>query len=148
MARDTFDYLIKFPTWPTEWAPHMIFMAHADWLQTGDTAWLAPRYESLKSKLLSERARDDGLLVSSAAQIKRGDIIDWPVGERDGYVFKPVNTVVNAFHLRALALMADLARALHRDEEAAAFAARERTTRAAFQEKLFDSARGLYRDGE
>ncbi len=148
MTRDTFDHLIKFPTWPTEWAPHMVFMAHADWLQTGDTAWLSPRFESLKSKLLTERAREDGLLVSSEAQVKRGDIVDWPLGERDGYVFKPVNTVVNAFHLRALALMTELARALHRDDEAAAFAARERTTRAAFQAKLFDATRGLYRDGE
>lgn len=148
MARDTFDHLMKFPTWPTEWAPHMVFMAHADWMHTGDTAWLAPRYASLKTKLLTERARADGLLVSTEAQIKRGDIVDWPLGERDGYVFKPVNTVVNAFHLRALACMAELARALRRDDDATAFEARERTTRAAFQAVLFDSARGLYRDGE
>ena len=31
MARDTFDWLMKHPTWPTEWAFHMIFMAHADY---------------------------------------------------------------------------------------------------------------------
>ena len=102
MARDTFDYLIKFPTWPTEWAPHFIFIAHADWGRTGDAPWLAARYESLKPKLLGERARADGLLASTDAQIKRGDIVDWPVGERDGFEFKPVNSVVNAFHLRAL----------------------------------------------
>ena len=27
MARDTFDRLLRRPTWPTEWASHMIFMA-------------------------------------------------------------------------------------------------------------------------
>ena len=27
--------------------------------------------------------------------------MDWPAGERDGFVFTPVNTVVNAFHLRS-----------------------------------------------
>lgn len=148
MARDTFDRLMKLPTWPTEWAAHMIFIAHADWMQTGDTAWVAARYEALKSKLLLNRARADGLLVSNAAQVKRDDIVDWPVTERDGYVFKPVNTVVNAFHLRALAQMAELATALKKDADAADYTARERTTRAAFQEKLFDSARGVYRDGE
>ena len=37
MARDTFDRLMKHPTWPTEWAFHMIFMAHADYRHTGDT---------------------------------------------------------------------------------------------------------------
>ena len=91
MARDTYDWLMAHPTWPTEWAPHMVFVAHADWMQTGDTAWLAPRYEALKSKLLLERARADGLITSTPADIKKGDIVDWPVGERDGFVFTPVN---------------------------------------------------------
>jgi alpha-L-rhamnosidase len=148
MARDTFDRLMTYPTWPTEWAPHMIFMAYADWMQTGDTNWLAPRYAGLKEKLQLDRARADGLITSSEAQINQGDLVDWPGGERDGYVFTHVNTVVNAFHLRALALMAELARALNQTGDAADFSTRERTARAAFQEKLFNPARGLYRDGE
>jgi len=148
MARDTFDRLMEFPTWPTEWASHMIFMAHADWMHTGDREWLAARYESLKPKLLLERARADGLLASTEAQIVRGDIVDWPPGERDGFVFRPVNTVVNAFHLRSLALMAELAAALGKGAEAREYAGRERATRRVFQEKLFDAARGLFHDGE
>jgi len=147
MARDTFDRLLQFPTWPTEWAAHVIFMAQADWMQTGDTAWLAARYDALHAKLLLDRARPDGLLVSTPAQIKQGDIVDWPVGERDGFVFTPVNTVVNAFHLRAVAALAELARALHHDADAAALTDRLRTTGAAFQREFFDPARGLYRDG-
>lgn len=148
MIRDTFDRLMKQPTWPTEWAAHMIFIAHADWMQTGDAAWLAARYEALKSKLYLDRARADGLVVSNAKQIKHDDIVDWPVTERDGYVFTPVNTVVNAFHIRALAEMAELAAALGKDADAKDYAARERTARAAFQAKLFDAERGVYRDGE
>jgi alpha-L-rhamnosidase len=148
MARDTFDHLAAHPTWPTEWAFHMIFIAHADWMQTGDVAWLGARYEALKPKLLVGRSRADGLLVSTEAHRTREDIVDWPAGERDGYVFTPVNTVVNAFHLRSLALMAELADALGRPSEASGYRARERSTRAAFQKTLFDPARGLYRDGE
>ena len=148
MARDTFDYLMKKPTWPTEWAFHLIFIAHADWRQTGDAAWLAARYASLKPKLLRERVREDGLLVSPPAAVKRDDIVDWPAAERDGFVHRPVNTVVNAFHIRALALMAELATALGQADEARDFAASERRSRAAFQAQLFDPARGLYRDGE
>jgi hypothetical protein len=148
MARDTFDRLMRLPTWPTEWAFHMIFMAHVDWMQTGDRAWLSARYESLKPKLLLDRARADGLLQGTPAQVERGDIVDWPPGERDGFVFRPVNTVVNAFHLRSLALMADLAAALGKDREAGEYASRERATRRAFQEALFDAGRGLFRDGE
>ena len=148
MGRDTFDRLMAQPTWPTEWASHMIFIAHADWMQTGDIVWLAARYEALKSKLLLPNAGADGLIVSGPAQVKRNDIVDWPIGERDGFVFKPVNTVVNAFHLRTLTLMADLAKALKKDAEAANYLAQERTARTAFQEKLFDRQRGVYRDGE
>ena len=50
----------------------MVFMAHADWLHTGDTNWLAARYESLKTKLLLDRARADGLLVSNAGTDQAG----------------------------------------------------------------------------
>jgi alpha-L-rhamnosidase len=147
-ARDTFDWLMKHPTWPSEWAPHMVFMAYADWMHTGDLDWLAARYEGLKAKLLLDRAGQDGLIHSNPRQVKRDDIVDWPLGERDGYVFTPVNTVVNAFHLRALQWMAEMGRALQRDADAAEFAARQQKARAAFQQRLFDAGRGLYRDGE
>jgi alpha-L-rhamnosidase len=148
MARDTFDRLMKQPTWPTEWAPHTIFMAYADWMQTGDTNWLAPRYAALKSKLQFQRARTDGLIGSNEAQRKRNDVVDWPAGERDGYVFTPANTVVNAFHLRALALLAEIARALNQTGDAQDFSRRERDAQYAFQKTFFDASRGLYRDGE
>jgi hypothetical protein len=147
MARDTFDWLMKHPTWPTEWAFHMIFMAHADHLHTGDTAWLAARYESLKPKLLLDRAREDGLLVSNDKQVKRDDIVDWPKGERDGFVFTAVNTVVNAFHIRSLQMMADLARALGKETETAEYDTMATKAHEAFQNLLFNSALGVYRDG-
>ena len=44
--------------------------------------------------------------------------------------------------------MAELARALHQDADAADYTARERTALAAFQKAFFDPVRGLYRDGE
>ncbi len=147
MARDTFDRLLEHPTWPSEWAPHMVFIAHADWMHTGDAAWLAPRYEPLKGKLLLERAGADGLVASNQQQRERNDIVDWPAGERDGFVFREVNTVVNAFHLAALARIAELARALGRQAEADDYAARERQSRAAFNQALFMPDKGAYRDG-
>ncbi|MFC7335641.1 alpha-L-rhamnosidase C-terminal domain-containing protein [Haloferula chungangensis] len=147
MARDTYDRLINFATWPTEWAPHMIFIAHADWMRTGDKDWIAPRYNRLKTKTLLERAAPDGLIASNAQQIKRTDIVDWPTTERDGYVFTERNTVVNAFHLAAIQRMAELARAIGKEDEAKDFEARFKKTHAEFQKQLFDSKRGIYRDG-
>jgi alpha-L-rhamnosidase len=148
IARDTYDHLMKNPTWPTEWASHMIFMAYADFMHTGDKAWLGTRYESLKSKLLLKRTRPDGLVSSNDKQMKRDDIVDWPGAERDGYVFTPVNTVVNAFHLRTLHLMAEMAKALGKDADAANYEALEEKTLKSFQKILFNPATKAYRDGE
>ena len=147
ISRATFDRLMKFPTWPSEWAPHMVFMAYADWMETGDTAWLAAHYEGLKTKLLDKRIGPDGLIISTPELIRHGDIVDWPGHERDGYVFTNVNTVVNAFHLHALKEMSKLAEALGKQREANEFLAQERMARKTFQAKLFDPAHGLYRDG-
>ncbi|VGO16678.1 hypothetical protein PDESU_05269 [Pontiella desulfatans] len=147
MARDTYDHLMINGTWPTEWGPHMIFMAHADWMHTGDADWLAPRYEALKGKLLLKRIGPDGLIVSDKGQINKYDIVDWPPMERDAYVMTPVNTVVNAFHLRSLELMAGLAEAVGRENDALLFRAMWKTTLGTFNEKLLDPKTGLYIDG-
>lgn len=148
MARATFDRLMRLPTWPTEWASHMIFMAYADWIQTGDRAWLAERYEALKPKLMLDRLREDGLLTSAPAQIERGDLVDWPPGERDGFVCTPVNSVVNAFHFRALTLMTELASAVGRSGEAEKYRAQSEALRATFLRVFYDTSRGEFRDGE
>lgn len=148
MARDTFDYLLKHPTWPSEWATHLVFMAHADWMQTADRPWLAERYEALKGKLLLERVRADGLVASAEIHLKRLDLVDWPVTERDGFVFTPANAVINAFFIHGLEQMAELARALGKTGDAADYTARAARARAAYQRAFFDAARGRYRDGE
>ena len=148
MARDTMDWFKKHPTWPTEWAFHLIFMAHADYRHTGSTEWLVSNYESLKPKLLLERAREDGLLVSNAKQIARDDIVDWPKSERDGFVFKPVNTVVNAFHIRSLQMMSEMAGALGKQDEATEYQSMAAKARESFQRVLFNPMKGAYRDGQ
>lgn len=94
------------------------------------------------------------------------DIVDWPPGapaegesaasyrgntpegERDGYVFADVNTVVNAFHYRCLRMLAEIADALGKDDEHRELLSRARKVHASFNEKLFDEERGVYVDGE
>jgi hypothetical protein len=183
IARYTNQFLIWNPSWPTEWQMHAVFMAHADWMQTGDTEHLARNYEHLKTKALLALAREDGLISTRTGLVTpallkalhfepgehpdiMNDIVDWPPGapaegesaasyrgktregERDGYVFADVNTVVNAFHYRCLRMLADIAGALGRDAERADFAARARKVHASVNEKLFDAKRGVYVDGE
>ncbi|MBB5353570.1 hypothetical protein HNR46_003831 [Haloferula luteola] len=147
MARDTFDHLLRHPTWPSEWGPHMVFMAYADWMHTGDREGLAQRYEAVKSKLLMERVGPDGWVTSNEKQRSWNDIVDWPQGERDGFEHREVNTVVNAFHLRAVQLMGEMARALGKEQEAMAYESRFEERKQAFQEAFFLHGRGAYRDG-
>lgn len=147
MAARTFDWLMENGTWPTEWAPHMVFMAHSEWMNSGDTKWLQQRYESLKSKTLLHRSADDGLVRSAELDRSRHDIVDWPQKERDGFVFTEINTVVNAFHIEALKQMAEMAMAVGKTADADAFAARADLAQTAFQATLFDAEAGIYRDG-
>jgi hypothetical protein len=147
MAARTFDWLMENGTWPTEWAPHMVFMAHAQWMYSGDNDWLKHRYESLKAKTLMHRSGEDGLIRSGPLDQKRHDIVDWPKKERDKFEFTEINTVVNAFHIAAIEQMAEMAKAIGKTEDAEAFTNRAQFARAAFQKTLFDEEAGIYRDG-
>ncbi len=145
LARHSHEYLLAHPTWPTEWKSHSVMMAWADYEATGDTRSLARYYPVLRQdKIYLDQARPDGLVDSSGLR----DIVDWPAIERDGYEFKPVNTVVNAFHHHSLVLMARIATALSRPEEAAQFTAAATRCRESFHRVFFNPATGRYRDGE
>ncbi len=147
MARDTYDRLMAHPTWPSEWAPHMVFMAHADWMHNADADWLRPRYEALRGKLLEDRVAGDGWVKSNEKQRGWNDIVDWPGTERDGYEFREVNTVVNAFHIAAMMKMAELARATGNHADAESYASRARESTGRFNRDLHMPGKGAYRDG-
>ncbi len=152
-ARRTFEHLLLKPTWPTEWSLHMPLVAHADWMATGSAALADKHWDALRRKLLSERARADGLLVAYG-------IVDWPTSERDGYadgqpdphdkrqVGPEVGTVVNAFYLAALRATAELAEATGRVHDAVELRTRYAQALVSFQRVFFDDARGVYIDGE
>lgn len=159
LPRHTHEYLIAHPTWPTEWILFSVLMAWEDYLFSGDATSLQNFYPDLQAKTLLALARPDGLIsipkgplpaaVGQAIHIKTiRDIVDWPLGERDGYELRPVNTVVNAFHARALDRMALIAAALGKAEDAQRYRAAAAHATQALNEKLFDPASGLYLDGE
>ncbi len=146
IARATIDHLIDAPTWPTEWASHLVFMVHEEWMRSADKAWLAGRYEAMKGKLLRARERADGLITTDPKHLK-GDLVDWPRGERDGFVFTPENSVVNAFHIQSLKLMRHLAGALKRREEVASYEDEIRRKIRLFRRTFVEPGSGLVRDG-
>jgi len=174
-ARYSHEYMIQRPTWCTEWHLHSVLMAWMDHLYSGDTRSMALFYDELKAKTLVDFARADGLISVDPALrtpemaarlephfasgiIRRDirDVVDWPpgsfadggTGERDHHEMLPVNTVVNAFHAHALALMGRMAGVLGKVQEGACFADRARALKARIHEVLYDRAAGVYVDGE
>ena len=151
IGRKMHEYFIAHPTWPTEWKQFSIMMAWEDWMWSGDTVFLEKCYAALKSrKLHIDLAREDGLLVTPGELIYgcKGDIVDWPSSERDGFQFGPVNAVVNAFHYRNLQEMADIAAVLGRDADARFFGERASKVRKSFNAVFFRPECGIYADGE
>ena len=175
LARYTHEYLIQFPTWPSEWQMHSVLMAWADFQYTGETASLRAFYDDLCVKTLLDLARPDGLISTASASCTKAfeerlhlhhdrylpnhglrDLVDWPpgsftqggIGERDGHEMLPVNTVVNAFHYRALVCMARIAAVLGQPQDHHRFRAAAARVRQAINQVLFDPVAGVYIDGE
>jgi hypothetical protein len=145
-------------------------MAWADYMYTGNSESIEHFYDDLKAKTLLALARDDGLISTRTGLVtdevlksihfsgKLRDIVDWPhgnvlglkggYGETDDFEFKPINTVVNAFHYRALVLMSDMADALGKTQDATRFAEAAVRVKRSFNEKLLDKDKGIYVDGE
>lgn len=171
MARQTIEYFMKHPTWPTEWQQHVALMFYADYMYTGNTELIEKYYEKLKFKTLYELANEDGLITSSKMTPELmanlgfpetmketfRDIVDWPSagwggdpankGERDAYVFKEYNTVVNAFYYQNMKIMSEFAKVLGKTQEALDFELRALKAKKAVNEQMFDEERGVYVDG-
>ncbi len=171
IARRTIEYFMQHPTWPTEWQQHVALLLHADYMYTGNTELIERYYEDLKHKTLYELSNEDGLVTSTkvdeAFMYKLGfkpgyknplkDIVDWPSagwggdpknkGERDGYIFKPYNTVINAFFYENMKIMAEFAKILGKTQEVLDFELRAAKAKKAVNEQMFDKERGIYIDG-
>ncbi|GAB3757383.1 family 78 glycoside hydrolase catalytic domain [Microlunatus parietis] len=157
LARYSVDFTLEHRTWPTEWPLFGLLAVHDLWWTTGDDGQLREQYHRLPD-LLPLRWLDPGTgLVrkpsdgGAAGDLDRGgfdrDLVDWPPGERDGYEFGEVNTVINALAYRCFRAAADLARAVGEPTDAEHYAATADRLRDAIQRHLFDPDRQAYADG-
>ena len=176
IARKTIEYFFDSkPTWPTEWQLHVAMMMYQDYMHTGNTELIEKYYERLKAKTLMALEVEDGFISIESPKhngdlllslgfpdttTKLRDIVDWPPesnnfggikryqkGERDGYVFKRINTVVNGFYFHNMNIMAEFATVLRKPDEALDFAYRAARVKKSINEQLFDEAKGYYVDG-
>lgn len=154
LPRRTLDWVSDHSTWPTEWKQYFVHMCWLDWMYTGDTSRISRYYDLMKNhRIWSDCARkSDGLLVTDYANTgdtsRPCDIVDWAMCYRDGFVFTNVNAIVNALRYSNLRDMADMSRAIGREDDAEWFADEAGRVRRAYLKAFVDPQTGLVRDGE
>lgn len=166
MAKRTLQYLIYHPTWPAEWSLQNPLIAYNDYLHSGDARNLRVIYQDLKQKALTALEEENGLISTRTGKQLPAflqsihyhsfdgneglkDIVDWPhtQKETDGFVFTDYNAVVNAFYYAALRSMADIALALKKSGDAAAYTQKADAVKIAFIKHFTNPATGLVTDG-
>ena len=170
LARRSMEYMLFHPTWPTEWILSSVLMAWKDYLYTGNTDFIREYYDVLKNKTLTELTDRNGLISTRTGKLTKEvlagihfngtlkDIVDWPhsgilglsnddSGETDGFVFTDYNTVVNAYHYKALVLMGKMAEAIGKTDDSRMFAEKAAEHKKAFNKLLFDKKKRYYNDG-
>ena len=170
LSRRTLEYLLDYPTWPTEWILQCVLIAWNDYLFTGDTRLLESQYDILRTHCMESLLQDNGLMSSTLdpqekpflQSIRRKekirDIVDWPHsgstglapgygGEDDGFVYSDYNAVVNAYAYRALSLMGEIASVLGKDSDAKELLKEADILKKAFNKTFFDKKNRRYLDG-
>ncbi len=177
MARRTMAYLIYHPTWPTEWSLQNVMLAWNDYMYTGDDSFIKRYYTELQKKILVPLAGNNGLISTRTDKQsvdflqsihilkdfdgKHGlkDNVDWPqngnykgekeyYGETDGFVYTTYNAVINAYYYENLILMGKIADVLHKNVDAAMYAAKAKQVWNAYQQVFVDPVNGLVKDGD
>jgi hypothetical protein len=171
MARRSYEYLLKYPTWPTEWILQAVIIAWNDYLYTGDSRPLKAHYDILKARSLMSLREKNGLIsattgrqtpeflssIRSKGTIR--DIVDWPhngilglnkneTGEADGFVFTDYNAVTNAYHYEALKLMGQIAGTLGRMDESSYYTSEAEQFLKRFNKLFLSKKQGIYVDGD
>ena len=176
MARRTHEYLLEYPTWPTEWILQAIIIAWNDYIYTGDSRSLKANYDILKVRTLLRLREKNGLISTSTGLVTPEfykavryegaifggiikDIVDWPQpgimgwkkgegGESDGFVFTDYNAVTNAYHYEALKLMNKIAVTLGQKSEALFYSVEAKQFLARYNKFFFNNKLGCYVDGD
>ncbi len=175
IARNTIEYFMANPTWPTEWQLHVALMFYQDYMYTGNTELIRRYYEPLKHKTLMALDDADGFISTHSPKLdgklmaalgfndtsqRIRDIVDWPPaqkdtgwklataeGERDGFVFQPINTVINSLYYQNMRILAEFAKVLNKPEEEMEFQLRAAKVKKAINDQLYNTEAGYYTDG-
>lgn len=172
MARRSHEYLLEYPTWPTEWILQAVLIAWYDYMYTGDSRSLKANYDILKARTLMQLREKNGLISTTTGlqtpAFKESirffkedirDIVDWPHtgilglnkhegGEADGFVFTDYNAVTNAYHYEALKLMGQIANVLNNQQDALFYKKEANNFLSRYNKTFLNNKSGYYVDGD
>ena len=171
MARRSHEYLLQYPTWPTEWILQAVLIAWNDYLYTGDSRSLQANYDVLKARTLMALREKNGLISTTTGLLtpevlasvryngNMRDIVDWPHtgilglgqmegGETDGFVFTDYNAVTNAYHYETLKRMEAIAEAIGNQSDASFYRKEADAFLTRYNRFFFDGRQGRYVDGD
>ena len=148
LSRYSTSYLIRRPTWPCEYRLQTPIMAWRDYMTTGDASQLVPDYPLMVQHQLTTLINRDGLVEKEPGQSSatNADLVDWPIANRDHYVFTSVNTVINAWQFAAFDALSRIAGVLGRKEDQERFSALAARMRHSLN-AAFLKPDGVYVDG-
>lgn len=163
MSKRTIEYLLKNPTWPTEWLMQTIMLIWNHYLFTGDDSIIKNHIELIEHHTMmpfvdastglvstSDIAKDDIRLWNLNRNGIIQDIVDWPQKDDDptfNFDFTKFNAVVNAYHYYVCKIMAEMYGVIGeiaKEYELHKYADEFYKT---YQHHFFDYSTGLYRDG-
>lgn len=152
LGRATVRYLTRRPTWPTEYRFMSAVAAWEEYLETGDPDALDADFALLAALQADARgwlSATSGLVDKDpgSSSADGGDLVDWPLSQRDGYVFGRVNTVVNAWQHASYAALAAAASVTGRTAEATRLSGLAAALRSALHAATYVPGTGAYLDG-
>lgn len=115
LPRFSNEFLTFHPEWCTEYRQMNVMSYWEDYLYTGNLRAIEKYYACLKEKVLCDKLDISKKLVR--CETPSQNLVDWPNGERDGYVMTHYNTVINAFNYRAALCLAAMAKLLCKKED-------------------------------
>ncbi|MFT6991142.1 MAG: alpha-L-rhamnosidase [Paraglaciecola sp.] len=148
LARYSVSYLLRRPTWPTEYRLQIAILAWQDYLHTGDQTNLINDYQLMVEHQLIDNLNPQGLLEKEPGKSSQsnGDLVDWPINNRDGFVFTRVNCVINAWQYASLVALSNIADVLGYEYDKTYFVDLANQLKKSVNQSLLTD-RFTYRDG-
>jgi len=150
VQRHSLAYVLANPTWPTEWRQATPLMAE-DVAEASGEASLAAAFDPLldTNTMRGYVWPETGLVnwTTAAGPRPTRDIVDWPKGDRDGFVFTSVNSVVNSYAAVSLGALARLRARNGNGTGAASASAASLGVISGMRAHLWDEAAGTFCDG-